>query len=210
MIADDHPLFRDGLRSLITDTEGLELVGEAGDGDEAIAVAAATRPDVVLMDLKMPRTSGIEASRRILHEGTARTVLVLTMSDDDGSLAAALRAGATGYVLKGSPGPEIVEAIRVVASGRAILDAPIASRMDRYFARPHSIAAAPAFPQLSGRETEILDLLAAGLSNVEIAARLMLSDKTVRNNVSVILMKLAAPTRAAAIVMARDAGLGSS
>ncbi|MEA4945640.1 MAG: response regulator transcription factor [Propionicimonas sp.] len=208
LIADDHPLFRDGLRSLIIDTEGLKLVGEATDGDEAIGIAAAQRPDVVLMDVKMPRMSGIEATRRILAEGHAGAVLVLTMSDDDGSLTAALRAGATGYVLKGAPGAEIVEAIRVVATGRAILGAPIAARMERYFARPHSVATAPAFPQLTGRETEILDLVAAGLSNAEIASTLALSDKTVRNNVSTILMKLAAPTRAVAIVMARDAGLG--
>lgn len=208
LVADDHPLFRDGLRSLITDTEGLELVGEAADGDEAVSIADAERPDVVLMDLKMPRTSGIEATRRILEQGHAGAVLVLTMSDDDGSLGAALRAGARGYVLKGAPGPEIVEAIRVVATGRAILGAPMAARMDRYFARPHSLAAAPAFPQLTGRETEVLDLIAAGLSNNQIAASLALSEKTVRNNVSTILMKLAAPTRAVAIVMARDAGLG--
>lgn len=208
LIADDHPLFRDGLRSLVFDTEGLELAGEAADGDEAIERAKAERPDVVLMDLKMPGTDGITATRRILADALARAVLVLTMSDDDGSLFAAMRAGATGYVLKGAPGPEIVEAIRVVASGRAILAAPIATRMDRYFTRPQGRASSPAFPQLSVRETEVLELVAAGCSNAEIAARLCLSEKTVRNNVSIILDKTGAPSRAAAVALARDAGLG--
>jgi len=156
----------------------------------------------------MPGTDGIEATRQILAAGHAGAILVLTMSDDDGSLYAALRAGATGYVLKGAPGPEIVESIRVVASGRAILAAPIAGRMDRYFARNQSRAAAPAFPQLSARETEVLELVAGGLSNAEIALRLVLSEKTVRNNVSTILVKLGAPTRAAAVALARDAGVG--
>ncbi|MFT3862141.1 response regulator [Micropruina sp.] len=209
LVADDHPLFRDGLRNLITDTHGLELVGEAGDGDEAITAAERLHPDVVLMDLTMPGVDGIEATRRILNSGVAHAVLVLTMSDDDGSLYAALRAGATGYVLKGAPGPEIVESIRIVASGRAILASPIAGRMDRYFTRSQSRAIAPAFPQLSARETEVLELLAGGLSNAQIATRLVLSEKTVRNNVSAILLKLGSPTRAAAVALARDAGVGT-
>jgi len=209
LVADDHPLFRDGLRSLIADTDGLELVGEVADGDQAILLAAELHPDVVLMDLRMPGTDGIEATRRILAGGHAGAVLVLTMSDDDGSLYAALRAGATGYVLKGAPGPEIVDSIRVVASGRAILAAPIAARMDRYFARPRGRAATSAFPQLSARETEVLELVAGGMSNSEIATRLVLSEKTVRNNVSAVLLKLGAPTRAAAVALARDAGLGA-
>lgn len=209
LIADDHPLFRDGLRSLITDTDGFDLVGEAADGDEVISAAASLHPDVVLMDLKMPGVDGIEATRRILSDGLAGAVLVLTMSDDDGSLYAAMRAGATGYVLKGASGPEIIESIRIVATGRAILGAPIASRMDRYFTRTQSRASTPTFPQLSAREAEILELVAAGLSNADIAGRLFLSDKTVRNNVSTILLKLGVPTRAAAIARARDAGLGA-
>lgn len=209
LVADDHPLFRDGLRNLITDTDGLEFAGEAGDGDQAIAAAAELHPDVVLMDLTMPGTDGIAATRRILSEKVAGAVLVLTMSDDDGSLYAAMRAGATGYVLKGAPGPEIAEAIRIVASGRAILAAPIAGRMDRYFARSRGGTVAPAFPQLSARETEVLELLSGGLSNADIATRLVLSEKTVRNNVSAILLKLGAPTRAAAVALARDAGVGA-
>ncbi len=209
LIADDHPLFRDGLRGLIADTADLELAGEAGDGDEAIALAASLLPDVVLMDLRMPGTDGVEATRQILAAGSAGAVLVLTMSDDDGNVFAAMRAGAKGYLLKGAPGPEIAESIRVVASGRAILASPIADRMDRYFTRSTSGARNVRFPQLSARETDVLELVAQGLSNAEIAARLVLSEKTVRNNVSAVLLKLGAPTRAAAIALARDAGLGS-
>ncbi|MFV0432570.1 MAG: response regulator [Leucobacter sp.] len=210
LLADDHPLFRDGLRGLLTDTDGFEFVGEAGDGDEAVALAASLRPDVVLMDLRMPGVDGVEATRRILGSGSASAVLVLTMSDDDGHVFAAMRAGAKGYILKGAPGPEIVESIRVVASGRAILASPIAERMERYFARPHSSAQSAAFPQLSARETEVLELVARGLSNAEIASRLVLSEKTVRNNVSAVLAKIDAPSRAAAIALARDTGLGGA
>lgn len=204
LLADDHPLFRDGLRGLLADTDGFDLIGEAGDGDEAIALASSLHPDVVLMDLRMPGTGGVEATRRIVASGVAGAVLVLTMSDDDGSVFAAIRAGAKGYILKGAPGPEIAESIRVVASGRAILDSSIAARMSRYFARPHSGSRYPDFPQLSARESEVLALLAQGLSNAEIASSLVLSEKTVRNNVSVVLAKLNAPTRAAAIALARD------
>lgn len=209
LLADDHPLFRDGLRGLLDDTDGFELVGEAGDGDEAVALAGSLRPDVVLMDLRMPGIDGVEATRRILGSGSAGAVLVLTMSDDDGHVFAALRAGARGYILKGAPGPEIAESIRVIASGRAILAAPIAERMDRYFARPRSNTQNPMFPQLSSREAEVLELVARGLSNREIASRLVISEKTVRNNVSAILLKLGAPTRAAAIALVRDAGFGA-
>ncbi len=207
LIADDHPLFRDGLRSLISDTEGLELVGESSDGEEAVALAAQHRPQVVLMDLTMPGTGGVEATRRIVEEGTAGAVLVLTMHDDDGNVFAAMRAGARGYILKGAPGDEIVESIRIVASGRAILGQEFAERMDRYFARPRGTATNTAFPQLSSRELEVLALVAGGLSNEEISARLVLSKKTVQNNVSAILTKLGVPTRAAAVAKARDAGI---
>ncbi len=209
LIADDHPVFRDGLRTLIADTDGMTLIGEASDGDEAIALAAQLRPDVVLMDLKMPGTSGIEATRRIASDGTASAVLALTMSDDDGTVFAAMRAGARGYILKGSSGADIIESIAIVASGRAILDHEIAIRMDRYFSRSLGIASSGAFPQLSDRERDVLALMAAGLSNADIASRLVLSEKTVRNNVSTVMTKLQVPSRSAAIARARDAGLGA-
>jgi DNA-binding NarL/FixJ family response regulator len=211
VIADDHPLFRDGIARLIADTTGLTLLAEAASGAEAVEVCARLGPDVVVMDLRMPgEVDGVEATRRIVDAGTAGGVLVLTMIEDDAAVFAAMRAGARGYALKGSAGTDIVESIRVVAAGKAVFGALIAARMDRYFARPrqgHSGVAA--FPQLSARELEVLDLMADGAGNAVIAANLALSEKTVRNNVSIILMKLGLATRSEAIARARDAGLGA-
>ena len=211
LIADDHPFFRDGLRVLLEATSDTKLVGEANDGDEAVQMAATLEPDVILMDLRMPGTGGIEATRRILKENPDMAVLVLTMVEDDDSVFAAMRAGAKGYLLKGADKEEMLLAIRAVARGEAIFGPGIARRLIRYFSSP---AQAPArapwtvFPELTEREREILDLLAAGKNNQEIAEELFLSLKTVRNYVSNIFTKLQVVDRAQAIVRAREAGLG--
>ncbi len=207
LIADDHPIVREGLRSLLEDSDGFCVVAEARDGDEAVRLAAQHRPDVVLMDLSMPGVDGVEATRRVLADGTAEAVLVLTMHDDDSGVFAAMRAGARGYLLKGSPGSEILESLRIIASGRAIFHESVAGRLDRYFTRGRAAESSSAFPQLSSRELDVLVLVARGRSNDEISAELVLSKKTVQNYVSAILTKLAVPTRAAAVARARDAGL---
>lgn len=207
VVADDHPIFRSGLRAMVEDADGLVLVGEASDGDEALAVCRDTRPDVVLMDLRMPGASGVDATAILSAELPGTAVLMLTMLEDDTSLVAALRAGARGYLLKGAAPQEILRAVRAVASGQAIFDVELAGRLTTMVAgrgqRPYP------FPELSPRERDVLELLAAGHANAAIAARLGLSEKTVRNNVSAILMKLRAPDRAAAIILARDAGVAS-
>jgi DNA-binding NarL/FixJ family response regulator len=207
VIADDHPVFRSGLRAVVQDADDLVLVGEAGDGDEAVALCRETQPDVVLMDVRMPGTSGVAATATVMAESPDTHVLMLTMLEDDTSLVAALRAGARGYLLKGAAPQEIVRAIRAVASGQAIFDVALAGRLTTMMGgrahRPYP------FAELSPRERDVLELLAAGHANGAIAARLGLSEKTVRNNVSAILVKLRAADRPAAIILARDAGIAS-
>jgi DNA-binding NarL/FixJ family response regulator len=206
LIADDHPLFRDGLAALLNGGSGTELTGTAATGAEAVDLARQTQPDVVVMDLQMPGMSGVEATRRILADHPDTTVLVLTMFDDDDRIAAALRAGAHGYLLKGASREQIRCAIHAAAHGQIIFGAPLAARILGHFtATP---APPPAFPQLTDRERQVLDLLAQGRANAAIAARLSLSHKTVRNHVSNILAKLQVADRAQAIIQARDAGLG--
>jgi DNA-binding NarL/FixJ family response regulator len=207
LIADDHPVFRDGLRLLLEATPDTECVGEASTGEEAIALAASLQPDVILMDIQMPDVNGIDATRRILAAEPEIGVVVVTMYEDDASLFAALRAGARGYVLKGAARADILRAIRGVASGDAIYGPAIARRLVAFFATPIPVAP-PAFPELSQREREVLALIAEGRTNEEIARRLILSPKTVRNNVSAILNKLQVTDRTAAVVRARAAGLG--
>ena len=207
LIADDHPLFRDGLTALLTDGPDTELTGAATSGTEAVDLARETQPDVVVMDLHMPGLNGIEATRRIVADNPGITVLVLSMFDDDASVFSALRAGARGYLLKGSDQEQIRAAIRAAANGELIFGPQLAARMLAYFSVGAS-APPQVFPQLTDREREVLDLVAQGRANTAIAAKLGLSQKTVRNHVSNILTKLQVADRAQAIVQARDAGLG--
>src|SRR5438094_1183361 len=202
LIADDHPMFRDGLRVLLDATPDTTLVGEAADGDEVVRLAATLAPDVILMDLKMPGLNGIEATRRIVQASPHVGVLVITMFEDDDSVFAALRAGARGYLLKGADKDEMLLAIRAVNGGEAIFGPAIARRLMQHFAAPApAMGASPAqvFPDLTDREREILALLAAGRNNQEIAGHLVLTLKTVRNYVSNIFSKLQVADRAQAI-----------
>ena len=206
VVADDHPVFRSGLRLLLEDL-GVEVVAEAADGSAAGELALEHRPDVVLLDLQMPGVTGLEATRRLADAAPEVRVLVLTMVEDDDTLFAALRAGAAGYLLKGAGPDEIDRAVRGVAAGDAVYGVGVAERLRRMFVTG-PVAAPVAFPQLVERERDVLALMAAGASNPEIASRLFLSDKTVRNYVSSIFAKLGVRDRAQAIVRAREAGLG--
>ena len=208
MVADDHPLFRDGLRALLGGAAQLELVGEAEDGDRAVSMAADLRPDVVLMDLRMPGRNGIDATRAILAARPATAILVLSMFDDDESVFNAMRAGARGYLLKDAEGPELVQAIETVGRGGAVFGPGVARRMISLFASGAANGRPQPFPELTARERQVLDLIARGESNATIADRLGISLKTVRNYASTIFDKLMVPTRGQAIVRAREAGLG--
>ena len=204
LIADDHLFYREGLRVMLGAVPEIQLVGEAATGDEAIERALALQPDVVLMDLKMPGATGIEATRRIVRENPRIGVLVLTMFDDD-SVFAAMRAGARGYLLKDARLEDVVRAIDAVGRGEAIFSPSIAERLLAYFARNRPVTTA--FPELTEREHEILALIAHGRTNEQIAAQLVVSIKTVRNHVSTIFSKLQVADRAQAVVRAREAGL---
>ena len=209
LLADDHPAFLEGLALLLADADDLEVVGKAADGEEACTAAAALRPDVVVMDLHMPQLGGIEATRRITAEQPGTAVLVLTMFEDDDSVFAALRAGARGYILKGAGRDDVLRAIDSVRQGEAIFGPGIAERILGYWANAEAAAVAPvAFPELTSREREVLELIARGHNNAEIARQLVLSPKTVRNHISNIFTKLHLADRAQAIVRAREAGMG--
>ena len=211
LIVDDHPVFRAGMAAVLEDFDDVLTVGQASDGAEALERVEELDPDVVLMDLRMPGVAGLEATARI-GTGFPRTaVIVLTMDEDDDTVFAALRAGARGYLLKEADGDDIRRAILGVSRGEAVFGPRIAQRVLAFFAGTSGVArAAVPFPQLTDREREILDLLAQGLANPTIAKRLMLSEKTVRNRVSDVLTKLRARTRAEAVAIARDAGLGGA
>ena len=208
LLADDHPPFRAGLRALLESEPDIEVIGEADTGANTLLLAARHQPDVILMDLQMPDVTGIEATRKILYTSPHIAVLVITMFEDDDSVFAALRAGARGYLLKGTLKSEILRAIRAVHSGEAIFGPEIAKRLMHYFASPHPITLPYAFPELTEREREILNLIAQHHANPEIAERLNLSLKTVRNHVSNIFSKLQVVDRAQAILRAKEAGLG--
>ncbi len=207
LIADDHTLFRDGLRALFESLADVELIGEAATGEEAIARAERLQPDVVLMDIQMPGINGINATRQIVSTSPHVGVIVVTMFEDDDSVFAAMRAGARGYVLKGADQEEMLRAIRAVARGEALFGPAIAARLMSFFAAGSRAPALP-FPDLTEREREVLALIARGYANSEIARQLSLSVKTVRNHGSNIFSKLQVADRAAAIVRARQAGLG--
>jgi DNA-binding NarL/FixJ family response regulator len=208
LIADDHPLFRNGMRALLGSVPEMEVVGIATNGNEVIEQAASELPDVILMDLQMPGTSGIEATRRIVHTSPNIRILMVTMFEDDASVFAALRAGARGYILKDADEDEILRAIRAVGAGEAIFSPTIAQRLIDFFAAPFPSIPAQIFPELTEREREILGLIAHGHSNGDIARQLVLSQKTVANHVSNIFSKLQVADRAQAIVRAREAGMG--
>ena len=206
LLADDHPLVRQGLRAVFALADDIEVVGEVSDGSLAVRRVLELEPDVVVMDLQMPGLHGIEATTRILDRRPGTAVLVLTMFEDDDTVFAAVRAGALGYIVKGADGLDIIAAVRAAASGQPVFGAALAGRLRGWFAAPPAKQAP--FPQLSPRELEILDRLAAGLSNAEIGRALHLSAKTVANNVSAILGKLRVSQRTQAMVRAREAGLG--
>jgi DNA-binding NarL/FixJ family response regulator len=205
LVCDDSDSFREGLRALLSTSPEVDVVGEAADGAAAVEAALVLQPDVVLMDLTMPGTSGLEATRRVLAHSPHIAVLVLTMAEDDASVFAALQAGARGYLLKGARKAEILRALEAVTDGEAILGASVATRLAALVSgrpRPEE-----AFPELSAREREVLVLLTEQLTNPEIAARLGLSEKTVRNHLSNVFTKLRVATRAEAIAAARRGGL---
>lgn len=211
IIADDHTLFREGLRALLSAQPGLEIVGEAATGAEVVALAAQELPDIILMDIQMPGLNGLTATARLLDANPHIGVIVLTMLEDDDSVFAAMRAGARGYVLKGADKTEMLRTIQAVARGEALFGPAIARRLVTFFQEVRSLkSGAPprAFPELTEREHEVLDLIARGQNNAEIAARLSLAPKTVSNHISNIFSKLQVADRAQAIVRARESGLG--
>lgn len=206
LLADDHPLLRHGLRALLEQVGGAEVVGEASDGEEAVALALSLNPDVVVMDLVMPGVGGLEATRRLVDRRPEMGILVLTMSEDDASVFAALRAGARGYVLKGTAGEDFLSAVAAVARGEAVYGPGVARRIRRFLTTGPGTGP---FPELTQREREILDLLANGKTNAEIARALFLSLKTVKNHLTSVFAKLQVADRAQAVVRARQAGLGT-
>jgi len=208
LVVDDHPVFRAGLVAILEDLKDVEVVAQACDGGQAIDEVASHRPDVVLMDLRMPGIGGLGATARITAHYPNTAVIVLTMDSDHNSVFAALRAGARGYLLKEADGDDVQRALHAVSKGEAVFGPRIAERVISFFATPRVTSAPDPFPQLTPREREILQLIAQGLDNAGIARRLVLTEKSVRNRVSDILTKLRARSRAEAVALARNAGLG--
>jgi DNA-binding NarL/FixJ family response regulator len=210
VLADDHPMYRYGLGAILEQAESVDVVANVGGGNELVRAAAHHRPDVVVTDLSMPDLDGVEATRLLLKAQPELAVLVLTMHEDDEHVFAALRAGARGYILKGAGGEEIVNAVVAVSSGDAVYGGSVARRIVAFFAgTDEESPGMRAFPDLTPREREVLELLAEGRRNHEIARSLTMSEKTVRNHVSQVLMKLHVPDRTAAALRAREAGLGT-
>lgn len=204
LLVDDHPVVRGGMRALIETLDGIEVVAEAGDGERAIREAVLTRPDVVMLDLRIPGSDGITVTRELAHRCPGAAVLVLTMFDDPKLVTEALAAGARGYLVKGAEPDELENALRSVAAGATVLDSGLAARV----LHPDEPAAKSPFPSLTPREREVLDKISAGLSNGAIADQLAISGKTVGNHISAIFQKLGVTTRAEAIVLARSRGVG--
>jgi DNA-binding NarL/FixJ family response regulator len=209
VIADDHPMYRFGLIAALSGRDDVEIVGEAADGRELLAVTNQTEPDVVLTDLAMPGLDGAAATAAILAHHPNVAVLVLTMREDSQALFGALRAGARGYLLKGADRAEIIRGILTVACGHAVYGAAVARRISDFLTGRQPDHPSTVFPQLTEREREVLDLVAAGCGNHDIARQLAVAEKTVRNHVSAIIVKLGVRDRAAAVATARDAGLGT-
>jgi len=209
LVADDHPSVRAGVRALLDTVGGIQVIAEASTSDEVIRAAAEHQPDVVMMDLRMPGLGGVEATRTVVRESPHIAVLVLTMVEDSDSIFAAIRAGARGYLLKESGSAELARAVHAVARGEFITSPAVATRISRFFeAAARSGGPWEAFPTLTARERQILDLIAQGRNNAYVARHLVLSPKTVRNHISNIFAKLHVADRAEAIVRAREAGLG--
>ena len=211
LIVDDHKLFRDGLSAILMKVPDIDVVGEAGTGQEAIAQAKLLTPDVVLMDINMPDMNGIEATQKVLSIKSDTGIIMLTMLEDDDSLFAAMCAGARGYILKGADKAEVINAIRAIARGEALFGPAIASRLSSFFQNINKVDDRKVIPfsDLTDREREVLDMIASGENNQEIASKLHISPKTVSNHISSIFNKLQVSDRAQAIVKARQAGLGS-
>lgn len=212
LVVDDHALFRDGLSALFSTIEDIEMIGEATTGEEAVTLAESLQPDVILMDITMPGGNGVKATRKILDHHPDTGVIMVTMLEDDASLFSAMRAGARGYVLKGAHYQELLQTIRAVAGGQALFGPAVAARILGFFgsqdAKIESARQEKIFPELTPRELEVLELIAKGVNNAQIAERLVISNKTVRNHITSIFSKLQVANRASAIVRAREAGLG--
>ena len=209
LIVDDHELFRDGVRALLGSLTGVEVIGEAASGEAAVSAARELAPDIVLMDVQMPGMNGVEATRRVLAERPETGVIVVTMYEDDDVVFAAMRAGAKGYILKGAGQEQLMRAVDAVAHGEALYNPRIAARLLQFFQASRSSLPMNAFPDLTDREREVLDLIARGTDNAGIARRLGISGKTARNHVSNVLGKLMVTDRTSAAIKARDAGFGS-
>lgn len=211
MIADDHKLFREGIKALLAVTDDIEIIGEADDGDSALRISQDLQPDVILMDINMPGLNGIQATEKILEKEPQTRIVMLTMLEDDASVFNAMRVGARGYLLKGADPQEVLSVIRAVAEGQALFGPTIATRLMNYFkelsTKPARSPTGAPFPELTEREMEVLRLISQGLNNQEIAQKLVLSSKTVRNHITNIFSKLQVADRAQAIVRAREAGL---
>jgi len=210
VVADDHPVVRGGLVAMLRTIPGLDVVGEAADGHAAVVSVIEYRPDVILMDVRMPGEDGIEATRKIRALAPDCRVLMLTMFDDDATVFTAMQAGAQGYLLKDAEQDDIVRAVRGVVAGEAIFGPGVAARVLAYFSDPPRVSTDCPFPELTNRERDVLDLLAQGRRNADIGAQLFLSPKTVSNHLTVIFAKLQVAGRGEAIVRAREGGLGSS